>query len=123
MNAYPQNLILTTDGFAARAELTTHAEAKVTKLLRHTHPRVHLVRVHVRLEKPHSGPAFFAARATAERAGSVHVMHGEAAEPETAITEAFDKLERALTAKAGARKHAQHHPHPVELAAQLPKAI
>jgi ribosome-associated translation inhibitor RaiA len=115
-------MILTTDGFSARAELTPHAESKVAKLLRHVHPRVQLVRVHVKLEQPHSGPTFFSVRATAERPGSDHVVHAEAAQPEMAVNAAFDKLERTLTSAAGARKHQQHHPHPTELAAQLPKA-
>jgi ribosome-associated translation inhibitor RaiA len=108
MNNSPSHVLLTTEGFAAPAELTDHAETKAAKLLRHAYPRVHLVRINVKLNTPHSGAPFFAARATAENEGPDHVVHAEAATPETAIKEVVDKLERALTASAGLRKHRIH---------------
>jgi len=122
MNTTPQTVTLTTEGFPARAELTALAGEKAAKLLRHGHPRVNTVRLHVKLETPHSGVPFFAARGTTEHAGPDHVVHATAAEPEAAIRAAVDKLERALTTSAGARKHDQHHPHAIDLAGVIPKA-
>jgi ribosome-associated translation inhibitor RaiA len=117
MNTNPPSLILSTAGFANRADFTTHVNEKVTKLLRHVHPQLGLVRVHVKRETPHSRPAYFAARAIVETAGPDYLAHAEAAEPETAIDVAFDKLERAVTAAVRARKHQQKHDSPVALGA------
>lgn len=116
MNASPSRILLHTDGFALRDELTAHAEAKAAKVLRHTHPRVHLVRVAVRLNTPHSGAPFFSARATAENEGPDHIVHADGVEPEVAINEVMRKLERALADSAGARKHRLHHPSPIKAA-------
>jgi ribosome-associated translation inhibitor RaiA len=121
MNTSPQKIIVTTEGFPIRPELTTHAEEKSAKLLRHTRPCVDTVRLHVKRETPHVGPVFFSVRATAEHSGPADVVHAEASQPDAAIRSAIDKLERALTTTAGARKHELHHPHPVELTANLPK--
>lgn len=109
MNASPSRVLLTTDGFTARPELTAHAETKAARLFRHSHPHVHLVRIGVKRNLPHSGAPFFAARATAEHEGPDHVSHAEGMEPEAAINEVVDKLERSLTAAAGKRKHRLHH--------------
>ena len=119
MTNNPAQVLFTTEGFPAHPELNAFAVDKAAKLLRHTHPPVNLVRLHLKRETPHRGAAFFAARATTEQAGPDHVAHTE---PEAAIMSAIDKLERALVASTGARKHQQHHPHAVELGAALPKA-
>jgi|GEM_PF-3355216 len=121
MNTSPQKIIVTTEGFPIRPELTAHAEEKGAKLLRHTHPRVNVVRLHIKRETPHVGPISFSVRATAEHNGPAAVVHAEAPQPEAALRSAIDKLERALTTTAGARKHEQHHPHAVDLSANLPK--
>ena len=122
MTTTPPQVLFTTEGFPARPELNAFAADKAAKLLRHSHPRVNLVRLHLKRETPHRGAAIFCARATIEQAGPDHVVHATATEPETAIKSAVDKLERALTTSAGARKHQQHHPHAVDLGATLPKA-
>jgi len=122
MTNNPAQVLFTTEGFPAHPELNAFAADKAAKLLRHTHPPVNLVRLHLKRETPHRGTAFFAARATTEQAGPDHVAHASATEPEAAIMSAIDKLERALVASTGARKHQQHHPHAVELGAALPKA-
>jgi ribosome-associated translation inhibitor RaiA len=104
MTASP-SLILTTEGFSARAELSAHAETKSAKLLRHTDPRVHLVRINVKRHAPHSAAVYFAVRATAENDGADHVAHADGAAPEAAINSAVGKLERALSETAAARKN------------------
>ena len=121
MNTSPPKIIVTTEGFPIRPELTAHAEEKGAKLLRHTHPRVSAVKLHVKRETPHAGPVSFSVRATAEHSGPADVVHAEASQPDAAIRSAIDKLERALTTSAGARKHEQHHPHAVEITTNLPK--
>lgn len=108
MNASRSRVLLTTDGFAARVELTTHAETKAAKLFRHSHPQVHFVRINLKRTVPHSGAPFFAARASAEHEGRDHISHAKGAEPETALNEGVDKLERALSGTAGKRKHGLH---------------
>ncbi len=118
MNTTPAHLLLHTDGFALREELTAHAEAKAAKLLRHSHPHVHLVRISVKRHAPHSGAPFFAVRAIAENEGPDHIVHADGPEPESAINEAMHKLERALADSAGTRKHRLHHSTPVEEAAE-----
>lgn len=117
MNTSPSPVLLHTEGFAMREELTAHAEAKADKLLRHSHPRVHRVRINVKRHTPHSGASFFAVRATAENEGPDHIVHADGAEPETAINEAMHKLERALAASAGARKHRMHRASLAKIAA------
>lgn len=117
MNTSPSHVLLHTEGFALRDELSAHAEMKAGKVLRHSHPRVHLVRLTVKRHTPHSSAPFFAVRATAENEGPDHIVHADGAEPETAINEAMHKLERALAASAGARKHRMHHPSPTKLSA------
>ena len=117
MNTSPAQVLLHTDGFAPRDELTAHAEAKASKLLRHSHPHVHLVRINVKRHAPHSSAPFFAVRATAENEGPDHIVHADGAEPESAINEAVHKLERALAASAGTRKHKLHHPSPAKMTA------
>jgi hypothetical protein len=108
MNPPTPRVLLTTDAFALRPELVAYAEAKAARLFRHSRPRVHLVRINVKYNLPHSGIAFFSARATAEHEGLDHISHADGPEPETAINAAVGKLERALTAAAGLHKHALH---------------
>lgn len=108
MNTPTSRLILTSEGFSPREEDRTHADEKAAKVLRHTTPRVDLVRLHLKRETPHSAPVRFTARATAEHAGPDHVIHAEADEPATAINTAFAKLERVLSSVAGLRKHERH---------------
>jgi ribosome-associated translation inhibitor RaiA len=123
MNTPSQKVLLTTEGFLTSIDLIDHAEGKAAKLLRHEHPRVHLVRIHVKRETVHSGAPRFSARAMAERFGPDHVVHATGGQPETAVNAAIDKLERAVLSAVGAAKHNKHHPHPVELAVDLPKAV
>ncbi|HEX2855331.1 MAG TPA: HPF/RaiA family ribosome-associated protein [Opitutaceae bacterium] len=122
MNTSSPKILLSTEGFLTSLDLIDYADGKAAKLLRHEHPRVHLVRLHLKRETPHSGAPHFSARATAEHAGPDHVVHASGSHPEAAINAAVDKLERALTGAAGAARHLKHHPHPVELAVDLPKA-
>lgn len=123
MNTSTQKILLTTEGFLTSLDLIDHAGEKAAKLLRHEHPRVHLVRIHVKRETPHSGVPHFSARATAEHAGPDHVVHASGSQPEAAVNVAVDKLERAFLAAVGAARHHKHHPRPVELAVDLPKAV
>jgi hypothetical protein len=123
MNTSRPNVIFSTEGFAAHAELAAHAEEKSVKLLRHAHPRTLLIRINLRLEKPHSGTPHFLARASAEGDGPDHVAHAVGVRPESAINGVVDKLERVLSACAGARKHEWHHPHAVDIPVALPKAM
>jgi ribosomal subunit interface protein len=113
MNTTRPSLIVSTEGFANRAHLTWYTEEKMAKLLRHAHPYVGLVRVHVKRETPHSHPPYFAVRAIVQTAGPDHLAHAEATEPATAINAAFDKLERRVTAAARERKRRQRHAAPV----------
>ncbi len=119
MNPSPARVLLHTDGFTLRDELTAHAEAKASKLVRHTHPRVHLVRINVKRHAPHSSAPYFEVCATAENEGPDHIMHADGPEPEVAITEALHKLERALIESAGARKSRLHQPSPVKTTTDL----
>ena len=120
MNPNSEDLIFSTEGFANRADLAAHTEEKVAKLLRHAHPHVGLVRVHVKRETPHSHPPCFVVRAIAETAGPDYLAHSEAIEPVTAINTAFDKLERLVTASARARKHWQRRSVPMALGMESP---
>lgn len=115
MNTSPAQVIVSIEGFAHRSDLATHAEEKAAKLLRHLHPPIGCVRLHVRREAPHSRAPFFTVCARAETAGTDYVAHAEASEPVTAINAACDKLERAAAAAARARRHEQRHPCPVEV--------
>jgi hypothetical protein len=117
MNDTPSRILLQTEGFALRAELTAHAEAKAGKVLRHSSPRVHRVRFNVKRETPHAGAPFFAVCAIAENDGRDQVVHADGVEPESAINEAVHKLERALADSAEARKHNVHRPSPVKATA------
>ncbi len=114
MTNSPSRVLLRTEGFALRDELTAHAEEKAGKLMRHSHPRVHLLRLNVKLETPHSGAPFFAVRAIAENEGPDHIVHAEGSEPESALNDAVHKLERALSGSAGERKHRLHQPSPAK---------
>src|SRR5687767_12883809 len=59
MNSPTSRLILTSEGFSPRPEDRTHADEKAAKVLRHTNPRVDLIRLHLKRETPHSAPARF----------------------------------------------------------------
>jgi hypothetical protein len=122
MNTTSSRVILATEGFAARPELAVHAEEKALKLLRHEHPRVLRLRLNVKLAKPRDGQPHFIARAAAEHEGADNIAHAVGIRPEAAINAVMDKLERILSASAGARKHWLHHPHGVDLPCVLPKA-
>lgn len=122
MNTTSSKVILATEGFAARPELAVHAEEKALKLLRHEHPRVLRLRINVKLEKPHDGQSHFVVRAAAEHEGPANIAYAVGIRPEAAINAVVDKLERILSASAGARKHWLHHPHGVDLPCVLPKA-
>jgi ribosome-associated translation inhibitor RaiA len=119
MNTNPPSLILSTAGFANRADLTTHVNEKLAKLLRHVHPQMGLMRVHVKRETPHSRPPYFSVRAIVETAGPDFLALSAATEPVTAIDTAFDQLERSVTAAARARKHWQRHARLVGMGADL----
>lgn len=109
-SAPARRLILSTEGFTPRPALDVHTEKKAGKLLRHLHPRVALVRVHVKLEPSHAGTACFAVCATVEKTGIDHVAHATSTEPELAINAAVAKLERVVSAAAGMRKQRRHRP-------------
>ena len=119
MNTSPAHVLLTTESFAPSDDLALLSEAKGAKILRHLHPRVHLLRVHVKRYAPRSGAPFFAARATAENEGPDHVAHAEGAEPEIAVNKVVAKLERALASTASARKHGWHEPAPALALAEV----
>ncbi|HEY0943646.1 MAG TPA: hypothetical protein VGD81_00200 [Opitutaceae bacterium] len=114
-------VLLHTEGFAARAELSTLAERKAAKLFRHAgwleRLRVNIVRETLRGSEPR-----FAVIAVLERAGADAVIHATAAHPEIALGEAFDKLERIVAARTDARLHARRHPVSPEPSGALPKA-
>lgn len=105
MNPTAPKVMLSAEGFTARADLLERAEAKATKLRRHEHPRVGHVRLHVRLETPRNDTKRFAVSATAETRGPDLVAHSTAVKPETAINAVFTKLERGIAAATGERKH------------------
>ena len=101
--------------------MAVHAEEKALKLLRHEHPHVLRLRINLKLQKPHDAQSHFVARASAEHEGPAHVAHAVGVRPESAINAVVDKLERILSASAGARKHWLHHPHGIEVPCALPK--
>ena len=109
MTFNPLNIELSTEGFSGRAELTSFVVEKSAKLFRHAHPQVYLARFHIKRLTPRSRGPYFEVRATVEHAGVAHVVHAEELEPEAALHIAIEKLERALTADAGIRKHRQYH--------------
>jgi ribosome-associated translation inhibitor RaiA len=114
MNTSTPQLIFSTEGFASRPELVVHSEEKTAKLLRHLHPRVTGVWMHVKHDSPHSRPRLFTVCAVADTVGTEHLAHATAVEPHAAINAAFDKLERSLTAAALTRKHRERNLRPVE---------
>jgi ribosome-associated translation inhibitor RaiA len=116
MNTTAPSLLFSTEGFGPRADLLAHASAKADKVLRHAHPRVTAVRVHVKHELRHSSVATFTALAIAQSPGQEFLVHAEAGEPATAINLAFNRLERSLATVARARKHGQRHALPAALA-------
>ena len=123
MNTSPTRVLLSTEGFASTAALAWLAETKAEKLLRLSAPRVDLVRSNVKRRTPHSGAAYFTARAIAESEGPDHIAHADAAEPETALLNVVRKLLRSLSTEAKSRRYARYHPHATELGARVPKAV
>lgn len=113
MNLTKPTVIISPEGFTANAELTLLAEAKAAKLRRHEVARIGHVRIHVKLETPRVGAARFVVVATAETSGADLVAHSTAAKPGTAVNAAFAKLERAVSAAAGVRKHRRQKLAPV----------
>lgn len=113
MNPTNPKVILLAEGFTARPAVTTLAENKATKLRRHESPRVGVVRIHIRREKPRNGEPRFAVSATGETRGLDFVAHSSGATPETAINAAFTTLERAVSGAAGVRKTKRHREAPV----------
>lgn len=109
MTIPPTQLSMATDGFSPSADLVAHAEEKASKLRRHAHPRVAVVRVHVKLELAGSGERFFTACVRAEIPGPDQVVHATAETPLCAISRAFGKIERAITGAGRACKHRQRH--------------
>lgn len=114
-------VLLHTEGFVARAELSTLAERKAAKLCRHA-GRLERLRLNIVREALRGSEPRFAVVAVLQRASADAVIHATAAHPETALNEAFDKLERIVAARTGVRLHARRHPSPPELSAALPKA-
>ncbi|MEO6001929.1 MAG: HPF/RaiA family ribosome-associated protein [Opitutus sp.] len=108
MNPTDPKVIVSAEGFSSSAELIAHAEAKVAKLRRHETPRIGHIRFHLRRETPHGLAPRFVISATAETRGIDFVAHAFADEPEVAINAVVGKLERAVTAAAGVRKHKRH---------------
>jgi ribosome-associated translation inhibitor RaiA len=123
MNQTEPKTILYTEGFHARFELNAHVDAKAAKLRRHEHPRIGHVRIHIRRETPHSDAPRFSVSASAESRGADFIAHGTGGIPESAINTAFDKLERAVAAATGERKHNLRHSPPVEFSIALPGVI
>ena len=123
MNLSEPTTILCAEGFNARFELTAHVEAKAAKLRRHENPRIGHVRIHVKRETPHHDAPRFTVSATAESRGADFVAHGSGGIPESAISTAFDKLERAVAAAAGEWKHNLRHSAAIDFATALPNAI
>lgn len=113
-------ILFHTEGFSPREYLTGLVERKAEKLLRH-HASILRVRLHVVRDTPHGRSENFAASARVERAGADLHAHASASEPEAAIAQSIDKLERQLVSLSGERKHAQHHPQPPEFPVDLPK--
>ncbi len=97
--------LFTAEGFSAHHTLQSKAGLKAEKLLRHLHPRVATVRLHVKLEHTHAAARQFLVCATAERTGIDHVAHASDEDALSAIMSAIEKLERVLVAAAGMRKH------------------
>jgi ribosome-associated translation inhibitor RaiA len=109
MNTPNHNVLFSAEGFSARPELLDHAEEKAGKLVHHHSMQGHrLVRLHVKHEKPHSSAPQFSVCATVLQHGRDHVAHATAAEPSTAINEAFEKLDRTLVASVRLWKHRRH---------------
>lgn len=123
MNPTEPKTILYTEGFHARFELNVLVDAKALKLRRHEYPRIGHVRIHIRRETPHSAAPRFCVSASAESRGPDFIAHGTGGIPESAINTAFDKLERAIAAAAGERKHDLRQAQPLAFADALPEGI
>lgn len=112
-------VLLHTEGFTATADLRALIERLAAKLSRRgdgLRLRLTIVR-----EAVHVSVARFVATARLERPGQDEVAHAAAVEPDLAVQAVMAKLERIEAGRVGARKHAQHHPHGIELPAELPK--
>lgn len=90
-----------TEGFHARDHLAALVERKAQKLFRHQAAIVRL-RIHVVRDVPHGRDENFAATGRVERAGVDFTAHAQASEPETAILQVVQTLERQLIEQTGA---------------------
>lgn len=108
MNPTNPKVILLAEGFTVSPAVNTLAESKAAKLRRHESPRVGIVRIHVRREKPRNGVPRFAVSATGETRGLDFVAHSSGATPAIALNVAFATLERAVSGAAGVRKTRRH---------------
>ena len=95
-----------TEGFHARDHLAALVERKAQKLFRHQAAIVRL-RIRVVRDTPHGRDENFAATGKVERAGVDFAAHAQATEPEAAIIELMQNLERQLTEHAGATQSAR----------------
>lgn len=96
------------------------AEEKMSRLLRHEH---HIIRVRLDLEYDRTrrpGQAFVA-QGHLEIRGPDLVASVASEDLYKSIDELADKLDRMLRRRVTAAKEKRHHPHPVELGADLPK--
>jgi ribosome-associated translation inhibitor RaiA len=95
-----------TEGFHARDHLAALVERKAQKLFRHQAAIVRL-RIRVVRDTPHGRDENFAATGKVERAGVDFAAHAQATEPEAAIIELMQNLERQLTEHASATQSAR----------------
>lgn len=95
-----------TEGFSARDHLAALVERKSQMLFRHDAAIVRL-RIHVVRDTPHGREENFASTGRIERAGVDLSAHASGPEPESAILEVMQRLERQLTTLASEQKHAR----------------
>ena len=102
------------------AALRNIAEEKVARLLRHEH---HLIRVRLYLEHDQTRrpEQAFIAKGHLEIRGPDLVASVATEDLYKSIDELVDKLDRMLRRRVTSAKEKRHHPHPVELAVDLPK--
>ncbi len=108
MNQSTPTPLVSFEGFTATPGLVERIESKAAKLHRHHATLVGSLHLHLRLEKPHTGPARFNCSATLRSGSRDIAIHAEADEPDALVNDLFAKFERALHEHAGERKHARH---------------
>ncbi len=94
---------------------------KVGKLLRHE-PRILRVRIDVEHDKVHNGKQHFIAKGHIEISGPDMVASVSDANAYTAVNLLIDKLDGLLRKRHSEHKEKVHHPHAVDVGADLPKA-